>query len=524
MPTSLPLAGSPLTESGAEGERKPMAHSLSGTLAGRSRQPAAGAAPAEWDALWRQLRDTLKPDIGGPGYETWLAPLRATGLSGDQLEITAPSAFHRDWVMKHYKPALENVAPGVTGRPLTITVTVGDPAPQPEAATQERSPVARPAVAAPSSGANQPLAGTQPAELPWRPWTPRSNAGNLNPRYTFDHFVVGEQSRFCFAAAMAVAESPACQYNPFFIHGGVGLGKTHLIQAIGHFVLQHHPDLVVRYVTAEQFTNDLIHTLGAKQGMTAFQNRYRHIDVLIIDDVQFLEGKTRTQEEVFHTFNTLHGAGKQIILSSDRPPSHLSRLEDRLRSRFEWGLIADIQPPDFETRMAILQRKAARDYPADGPHGAVHIPGDVMATVAELRPQNIRELEGALNKVVAYALLTKSPMDVATTKNLLGATVDPARLSKETIVETVARYYHLQASDLKSQLRSKDVSHARQVAIYLVRELTEASFPKIGELLGGRKHTTILYAYEKLKALLDNHPVLVQQIREIRLQLQQTAR
>jgi chromosomal replication initiator protein len=271
--------------------------------------------------------------------------------------------------------------------------------------------------------------------------------------------------------------------------------------------LQHHTDLKIRYVTAEQFTNDMIHALGQKD-MKGFQDRYRRNDILIIDDVQFLEGKTRTQEEVFHTFNSLHESGKQVILSSDRSPRFLSRLEDRLRSRFEWGLIADIQPPDLETRVAILQKKAEREN--------FQITMDVLSYIAETNPNNIRELEGALNKVAAYGMLTRTPIDLVVAQTVLGTPIDSARISLEEILEKVAGYYHLRAVDLKSASRSKDMSHARQVAIYVIREVTEASFPKIGALLGGRKHTTILYAYEKVKDELGSHPVLKQQIEEIR--------
>jgi chromosomal replication initiator protein len=279
------------------------------------------------------------------------------------------------------------------------------------------------------------------------------------------------------------------------------------MQAIAHFAHQHHPEMAVRYVTAEQFTNELINAITSKT-MKAFRDRYRKNDILIIDDIQFLEGKERTQEEIFHTFNALHQSGKQIILSSDRAPRYLSQLEDRLRSRFEWGLITDIQPADFETRLAILKSKVKRDH--------FHVPDDVLVFIAEGYPNNIRELEGALNKVTAYAMLTKTILDLATAKHLLGANQqEPTQISKEKIIEVVAEYYHLSAADLKSPSRAKDVSHARQVAIYVLRHLTEASFPKIGDLLGGRKHTTILYAYEKMKEELERLPNLAQQVQEI---------
>jgi chromosomal replication initiator protein len=340
-----------------------------------------------------------------------------------------------------------------------------------------------------------------------RPWTPRVTKSNLNPKYTFETFVVGQHNRFCHAAALAVAEAPSQSYNPFFIYGGVGLGKTHLMQAIGHFALQNHPQLQVRYVTAEEFTNEMIHAISQK-GMKEFQNRYRKNDILIVDDVQFLEGKTRTQEEMFHTFNTLHSANKQIILSSDRSPKRLSRLEDRLRSRFEWGLIADIQPADLETRIAILQQKAEREN--------VNIGMEVLTYIAELHPNNIRELEGALNKIAAYGMITRTPIDMTIAQTVFGTPVDQSRLSLEDILEKVASYYHLRPLDLKSASRAKDLSHARQIAIYLIREMTQASFPKIGSFMGGRKHTTVLYAYEKVKEDIENRPILKQQLEELK--------
>ncbi len=440
--------------------------------------------------LWELVQVDLKGRMSQPSFETWINPLVLETISGQDVTLVAESEFIREQILKRYRADLQDVFAARLGHPATIRVTVSE---------AEKADVSPELTDAPAK------------DLPSRPWTPRTTHSNLNPRYTFEAFVVGQHNRFCHAAALAVAETPAQSYNPFFIHGGVGLGKTHLMQAIGHFALQHHPDLKVRYVTAEQFTNDLVDCLRNHKDMKSFQDRYRRNDILIIDDVQFLEGKTRTQEEVFHTFNALHEAGKQVILSSDRSPKYLARLEDRLRSRFEWGLIADIQPPDFETRLAILQKKAE--------HTQFRVEYDVLGYIAETFPNNIRELEGALNKVAAYGMLTRTPMDRAMAQTVLGAPVDTTRISLEKIVETVAAYYHMRASDLKSPSRAKDVSHARQVTIYIIRSLTEASFPKIGELLGGRKHTTILYAYDKITDELESHPVLKQQIEEIKTRI-----
>ncbi len=439
---------------------------------------------------WDAVLEVLKNQLSAPSFETWIAPLKLLTAQPDQVTLEATSAFNRDWIMKHYRQQIIQAFAGVMDVPNlpSLEIEVGEDKPEPE---QES--------AAPANS------GMDASSFK-RPWTPRATQSQLNPKYTFDQFVVGNHSKFCHAAALAVAESPAQSYNPLLLYGGVGLGKTHLMQAIGHFVQQHHPHLKVKYVTTEQFTNDLITALGSHD-MKNFRDKYRRIDVLMIDDVQFLEGKERTQEEIFHTFNTLHQAGKQIILSSDRPPNRLSRLEDRLKSRFSWGLIADMLPPDFETRVAILRRKAEAQQ--------ISLPEDVVQYVAESFPTNIRELEGALNKVVAYRMLTGCDIDLGQAQTLLGKRFDPSRLSNEDIIDSVARYYHLQRADLQSPLRTKHIAHARQVAIYVVRELTEASFPQIGQLFGNRRHTTMLYAYEKMKEQLAVEPPLRQQVQEI---------
>lgn len=443
----------------------------------------APASHPTTEEAWGLVQNSLRGKMSQPSFETWISPLTIATIEEKFVTLIAESEFNRDQLLKRYKADLKEAFTTALERPVDIKVIV-------EAQAHEEEPEVPQAT----------------RELPNRMWTPRVTKSNLNPRYTFEAFVVGQHNRFCNAAAMAVAETPAQSYNPFFIYGGVGLGKTHLMQAIGHFVLQHHTNMTVRYVTAEQFTNDMINALS-KKDMKGFQDRYRKNDVLIVDDVQFLEGKVRTQEEMFHTFNTLHEAGKQIILSSDRSPKHLSRLEDRLRSRFEWGLIADVQPADLETRLAILQKKAEREN--------FNVNPDVLSYIAEMHPHNIRELEGALNKIAAYGMLTRTSIDLAVAQTVLGAPVDRNRISLEEIVEAVAGYYHLRSSDLKSPSRSKDISHARQVAIYIIRTMTEVSFPKIGELMGGRKHTTILYAFEKVREELENREVLKQQIHEI---------
>lgn len=440
---------------------------------------------------WQAVQEVLKDQLSAPSYETWIAPLDLAGIDSDTVTLVTTSSFNRDWIQKNYRELIAHAFAGVLNTDVAFKVAIDirekqQTPPEEELEEQEQK--------------KQALQGKK------RVWTPKSATSQLNPRYTFDQFIVGSHNRFAHAAALAVAESPAQSYNPLFVYGGVGLGKTHLMQGIGHFIQTHRPDYQVRYVTTEQFTNDLITAIG-KKDMTNFRNRYRRMDVLMIDDIQFLEGKERTQEEIFHTFNTLHEAGKQIVISSDRPPERLSHLEDRLRSRFAWGLIADIQPPDFETRMAIVRRKAQQSQ--------MELDEQVIGYVAESYPTNIRELEGALNKLSAYVMLTGCEVDLQQAQMLLGKRFDPARLDKEDIVDTVARYYHLQKSDLQSNLRTKHIAHARQVAIYVLRELTGESFPQIGKIFGGRRHTTILYGYEKMKEQLAVEPTLKQQVQEI---------
>ena len=466
---------------------------------------------------WLALCDRLMQVLSVPQFKTWIAPLKCVDWSSECLTLQAESSFSRDWVLKHYQTVILAEAKALTDRFLSeitrLEITVLTEKPSENPTTAERTlvssdtpgPLCLVTDAVPDSF--QPVGDSQSSC-----WTPRSAKSQLNPRYTFEHCVVGQHNRFCHAAALAVAEAPAQNYNPFFIYGGVGLGKTHLMQAIGHYLLRHRPDCSVRYVTAEQFTNDLIQAIG-KKALPPFRERYRDTDVLIIDDVQFLEGKERTQEEMFHTFNTLHQAGKQIILSSDRSPSLLLGLEDRLKSRFAWGLIADIQAPDLETRVAILKGKAERDK--------LKVPDSVLHFVAEMHPGNVRELEGALNKVAAFSMLTGVALDVATAQQVLGMKADPKQLSYVSLLSGIARYFHLTLDDLTGPSRSKDVSYARQVAIYILRTLTEASFPKIGEMLGGRKHTTVLYAYEKVKEEILLKPILQTQIQELTVRIRQ---
>jgi chromosomal replication initiator protein len=333
--------------------------------------------------------------------------------------------------------------------------------------------------------------------------------GILNPRYTFDTFVVGNSNRFAHAASLAVAEAPARAYNPLFIYGGVGLGKTHLMQAIGHYVLEQNPGSKVVYVTSEKFTNDLINAIG-KKSMVEFRDRYRNIDVLLVDDIQFVAGKESTQEEFFHTFNALYEANKQIVMSSDRPPKEIPTLEERLRSRFEWGLTTDIQPPDLETRIAILRKKAASD--------SLEIPEEVLSYIANRVHSNIRELEGALNRVIAVASLSRRSISVEIAEEALKDIVGSVRqrqITIEMIQNAVANHYSIKAADMRSKKRTRAVTFPRQIAMYLARELTDSSLPRIGEEFGGRDHTTVLHAYEKIQRMLQKNPSLQKEISQL---------
>ncbi len=314
----------------------------------------------------------------------------------------------------------------------------------------------------------------------------------LNPKYTFDSFVIGNSNRFAHAASLAVAESPAKAYNPLFIYGGVGLGKTHLMHAIGHYILHNNPKSQVVYVSSEKFTNELINSIKDDKNVE-FRNKYRNIDILLVDDIQFIAGKERTQEEFFHTFNALYEANKQIIISSDRPPKEIPTLEDRLRSRFEWGLIADIQAPDFETRMAILKKKADVEK--------LNIPNEVMVYIATKIKSNIRELEGALIRIVAFSSLTNKEISVDLASEALKDIISSKQTRQVTIdiiQEVVANYYNLKIEELKSARRTRNIAFPRQIAMYLSRKLTDMSLPKIGEEFGGRDHTTVIHAYEKI--------------------------
>ncbi|MBE3572127.1 MAG: chromosomal replication initiator protein DnaA [Moorella humiferrea] len=429
------------------------------------------------DLAWQQVLSILEKKISLPALEAWFFDARPVTMQGNTLVLAAANEFARDYIQSRYYPLVQEALQKVLGRePINIQVICFSPS----------------CDFSPASGE------IDNDDLP-----------RLNPKYTFDTFVVGNSNRFAHAACLAVAESPANSYNPLFIYGGVGLGKTHLMQAIGHHVLKHLPNYRVLYISSERFTNDLINAIRDEQ-TEEFRAKYRNIDVLLIDDIQFLAKKESTQVEFFHTFNHLYEANKQIVISSDRPPKEIPTLEDRLRSRFEWGLITDIQPPDLETRMAILRKKAAAEN--------ISIPDDVMFFMAQKIDSNIRELEGALLRVAAYAAFTKEEITVDMAERLLKDALNLSRPKPVTInliQEVVARYFNIKQEDLKAKKRNRTVAYPRQIAMYLARELMDASLPQIGEAFGGRDHTTVLHAYTKIRDDLKNDPSLAQTISQL---------
>ena len=435
-------------------------------------------------ALWDQACAIMHTDMTELTFNTWIkAALRPLGYSGDQFFIEAVTDFYHQFVSPRYAVLISNSLSQVIGKPIKAQILT------PAQADEYR-------------------AGISPEEKP-------GDESSLNPKYTFDTFVVGSNNRFAHAAALAVAEAPADAYNPLFIYGGVGLGKTHLMHAIGHYMLAQKPTLRVKYVTSEAFMNEMVNSLN-KRNQAEFREKYRNIDVLMVDDIQFLTGKTGTQEEFFHTFNALHTAGKQIILSSDKPPREIAKLEERLRSRFEWGLIADISKPDLETRVAILQRKAEEEL--------LRVDTDVLTMIAERVSSNIRELEGCLTRLVAYSSLTGRPVDRQLAEDALKeifARSEPRHVTCEDVMEAVAAYYSVTVEDLKSPRRSRDVAVPRQIAMYIARELVGAPLTMIGDAFGGRDHSTVNHACQKVAGEIKTAPSLNNLVSDLMQQLQE---
>ena len=436
--------------------------------------------------LWNAALANIEKKISKPSFDTWLKSTKAHSLQGNLLVITAPNEFARDWLEERYSQLISGILYEITGEELSVKFII------PQNQNESENDVALP----PKKVKKDDDHGDFPQ-------------GILNQKYTFDTFVIGSGNRFAHAASLAVAEAPAKAYNPLFIYGGVGLGKTHLMHAIGHYVLDHNPAAKVVYLSSEKFTNEFINSIRDNKAEN-FRNKYRNVDILLIDDIQFLAGKESTQEEFFHTFNALHEESKQIIISSDRPPREIPTLEDRLRSRFEWGLITDITPPDLETRIAILRKKAK----AEG----LDIPNEVMLYIANQIDSNIRELEGALIRVVAYSSLINKDINADLAAEALKDIIPSSKPKVITIHEiqkVVGEHFSIKLEDFKAKKRTKSVAFPRQIAMYLSRELTDYSLPKIGEEFGGRDHTTVIHAHEKISKLLQADATLQKQMKEL---------
>jgi chromosomal replication initiator protein len=438
--------------------------------------------------LWNQLVPALEKSLNKPIYEALISSTKPISLSGSTLEIAVPNELVKEWLSKHCITLLEQEVRLLAPEVSRVSFIVGS-----------------------KELFNTPLL-EQSIELGVR--TTSTSAQHLNPRYTFETFVVGHGNRFAHAASLAVAEAPAKAYNPLFLYGGVGLGKTHLMQAIGHHVARSNPRAKVLYLTSENFTNELINAIRDDKTLS-FRNKYRNIDLFMVDDVQFIAGKERTQEEFFHTFNSLYEAGRQIVVSSDRPPKEIPTLEERLRSRFEWGLTADIQPPDFETRIAILKKKSELSE--------FSVPDEILSYIASKVVSNIRELEGALIRVIAFSSLTNSEINPGLVDHVLrdvfSAKADSPNLSIDLIKKVTAEYYSVRIDDMSAKIRTREIATARQVAMYLCRELTNASLPKIGDEFGGRDHTTVLHAFDKIKTALRDEPDVQEAVRQLSARL-----
>lgn len=419
---------------------------------------------------WQQVLSLLDKRLHKHSFETWVTSLKPLGWYNQSILIEVPNHFSKDWLDERYTPLIRQAFEEVMQQEVDVKLILSSEVPSD--LLMEKPQI---------------VDNVTNNDVEYK-------TSSLNPKYTFDTFVVGNNNRFAHAASLAVAETPAKAYNPLFIYGGVGLGKTHLMHAIGHYIIQNNADLEISYVTSEKFTNELINSIRF-DNPESFRNKYRKTDVLLIDDIQFLAGKESTQEEFFHTFNTLYEANKQIIISSDRPPKSIPTLEDRLRSRFEWGLITDIQAPDYETRIAILRKKAQQE--------GLEVPDDAISYIADKVYSNIRELEGALVRIVAYASLTNSTITPEMAAEVLKDILPPNKpkvITATLIQKVVAEHYKIKLDDLKAKKRTRAIAFPRQIAMYITRELTDLSLPKIGNEFGGRDHTTVLHACDKISS------------------------
>lgn len=451
------------------------------------------------DILWSQVLERLQRELSRPTFETWIKTASAQSFEHNCLVIRTPNPFARNWLQKYYINTIANVVQDIVGHPVEIYLTV--------AQGDEASHISDNQV----DWDLPPQGNIAPKSTNNQPKTPE-----LNPKYVFSRFVVGANSRMAHAAALAVAESPGMEFNPLFLCGGVGLGKTHLMQAIGHYRLEVFPDSKIFYVSTEKFTNDFITAIGKKDGMQSFRQHYRTADILLVDDIQFIEGKEGTQEEFFHTFNTLYEVGKQVVIASDRPPNQIPRLQERLCSRFSMGLIADIQAPNLETRMAILQKKAEYEN--------IRLPRDVIEYIAANYTNNIRELEGALIRALAYISIWGLPMTVENIAPVLEPPMEKLETTPEIILKVVSESLNISVEDLKGNSRRREISWARQIGMYLMRQNTDLSLPRIGEEFGGKDHTTVKYSCDKITQLRDNNQELTQTLKQLNDRIQMNSR
>jgi len=452
--------------------------------------------------LWGSATTALQEQLSEATWNTWFRDVRAADLDGERLRLTTPNAVVCERIRSNYSSLITAVVHQVAGDDVVIDLTVeSGPRLDEPVLVSATAAAADTATAAPPSTAPAPAAAPDPSSAGWTA---------LNPRYTFEHFVIGASNRFAHAAALAVAETPARSYNPLFIYGPAGLGKTHLLHAIGNYVRDVHQLSRVRYVSTETLMNEFVDAIR-NNAANSFRRRYREVDVLLVDDIQFLERSQQLQEEFFHTFNSLHGAGGQIVLSSDRPPKQIPRLEDRLRTRLEWGLITDVQPPEFETRLAILRMKAESER-------LENLPDEVLAFIASNISDNVRELEGALIRIAAYSSLHRTTLDETVAKQVLADLLPPSQprvVTPELILDETAKMFGFTVEDLCGKSRRRPLVIARQIGMYVFRELTDFSYPRIAEQFGGRDHTTVIHAVEKIKALMTERHQVFDQVNEL---------